>query len=94
MDKDIGWVCITASQIIHKGPCEIHDMVVEPQGSATGYITIYDGESATEPRVARIRYSAYESKFWSPRVPYKLKRGLYIEFSSNVGTVTVQSRAL
>ena len=89
------WTRITGSTLVNKIPCQVGAVIVTPSGdSKKANLTLYDGESASDPKVIQI-YGAtgisIQILFPDPLV---LTRGLYCVAGGNFGEALIQNDVL
>lgn len=81
---------ISGSAMICKGPSCIGHIHVSPETPKTAYICdIYNGESV----MAELKFSitgVNDAHDESPVIPFYFERGIYVDFVSHVGSVTIQ----
>lgn len=82
---------ITTSQVVSKVACLLRGVVVTPDGESNkGLVTLYNGESISDPELYAIRAGAGETKQIIFDVPLVCDRGLYIVLGSYVDECLVQ----
>ena len=80
---EIAWKWVTGSQCLCKGPCKLHFAYLVPS-AASGTITLYDGESASDPVITKVVNAAVTSHPFAPKEPISCFRGLYVEVGADV----------
>lgn len=81
---------IHVTAMVCKGPSAIAHIHVVPENPALVYFCdIYDGENAMGALKFDIRqqFTAYDE---NPTVPFYFERGIFVNFTQNVGSVTIQ----
>jgi len=85
------WTRITTSQVVSKVPCLLRGVVVTPNGESNkGLVTLYDGESTSDPELYAIRAGTGESKQIIFDTPLSCTRGLYVVLGSHVDECLIQ----
>lgn len=85
------WIRAVTSQVIVTGPALIGSIIVVPDGDDDrARAILYDGESASDPRILMIRTLAGECKVIDFSRPLVNQRGLYVVFDSHVEEVLIQ----
>ena len=85
------WVRITTSQVVSGVGCLLRSVVVTPNGESNkGLVTLYNGESASDPELYAIRAGTGETKQVIFDVPLVCDRGLYVVLGSHVDECLVQ----
>jgi len=85
------WVRATVDQVISLSPGFVGCVIVTPDSDDdTAYISLYDGESTTDPKILRIRCSAGVTKVVRFQPPLKTQRGLYVDFEDHAEEVLIQ----
>lgn len=85
------WVRIITAQVVSKAPCLLKGVVVTPNGEGNkGLVTLYDGESASDPSIYPIRAGVGETKQVIFDPPVVCDRGLYVVLGSHVDECLIQ----
>jgi len=85
------WIRITTSQVVSKVPCALRSVVVTPNGESNkGLVTLYNGESASDPELYAVRAGTGESKQIIFDTPLVCDRGLYVVLGSHVDECLIQ----
>lgn len=84
----------TASGVIHNKKCLLYGLIVTPDGTNNSYADIYDGVNTSEPQVMRVRVVSTTSRAINFGRGVLLQRGLYIDFETNLSSVTVFSKVV
>lgn len=81
---------LTASGLVCKGPSCVGYIHVCPFAPGTAYLCdIYDGESNMAIHKFAVE-GQYESHDEKPVIPFYFERGIYVDFTAEVGSVTIQ----
>jgi len=86
-----GYILLTASTKVYNKACKLKSIILTGDGTNATYADIYDGDSTSDPQVARLRVSATDSKKFTWPDGLDLERGLYISFETNLKFVTVEA---
>lgn len=91
--REYSWRWITASRLLSHGPCELVGIT---QTSADGVsdVTFYDGESTSGDQIFTLEALQNRSCVVNFTTPIYCRRGLYVDFGSNLTGVLVQWRQL
>jgi len=85
------WVRSTASQVISTKPGWIGAVIVTPDSDDdTAYVSIFDGENTTEPKILRVRCKAGVTTIIRFQPPLATHRGLYVELEDHAEEVLIQ----
>ena len=85
------WTRITTSQVVSKVPSLLRSVVVTPNSeSKKGSVTLYDGESTSDPELYVIRAGIGETKQVIFDVPLSCQRGLYVVLGAHVDECLLQ----
>ncbi len=88
---DYAWRHIAGSGVISNAPCNIGGVIVTSEDSDDNAdCTLYDGESASDPKILKIRSGTGTTKVINFQPYLKTQRGLYIAVGSDVDGVLVQ----
>jgi len=89
------WLRITISQVLSKVACNLLNVIVTPNGdSNNGNVTLYNGESASDPAIITLRSGTGISRGFIMTPPLFCDRGLYIVLGSHVDECLVQYEPL
>jgi hypothetical protein len=83
---------LTADGKVSVVKTEIDKIIVTPNGTNASYADIYDGESTSDPFVVRLRVPTTESVCFELGPDFVLERGLFVDFETNLSSVTVKWR--
>lgn len=84
------WVRVTNSQPVCTAPGYIGCIVLTDNGSGNADITLYDGESASDPQLLKVRTLQHSTKVIRFQPPLTTQRGLYVTVGSNVNEALIQ----
>ena len=88
---EAAWIRITTSQVVSKVPCLLRGVVVTPNGdSNNGNVTLYDGESTSDPKIYIIRSGTGRTSQITFDSPLVCDRGLYVVLGSHVDECLIQ----
>ena len=87
--KDVAAAYGDSAQAVTKGPAWLIGAIVTPDGTNKTYIDIYDGESAADDKIARIRANTPFSNIALFPHPIKMVKGIYIAVESNLESFTI-----
>jgi hypothetical protein len=89
------WLYIEKATLVSLSPVEIESVVVTPASDAQGAeVILYDGESARDPKIIKVKSSSTSSTQLSFSPPLKTNRGLYIDCQSGRDIVLVHYQLL
>ena len=89
MEKSYTWVRLTASGKVSPNPVKLASVVVMAHDSKHGKVTLYDGESSSDPQIIQIKTASGESKSINFIPPLQTDRGLYVYFTQDADEVLV-----
>ena len=78
------WVRVTGDQVLSLHPVSLGAVIVTPDAGERGLVTLYDGESADDPRLISIATGAGTTKVVNINPVMVTHRGLYIDVGDNV----------
>lgn len=79
------WVRIITSQVVSKVACLLGGIVVTPNGESNkGLVTLYNGDSTSDPALYAVRSGAGETKQVIFEPPLVCDRGLYVLMGAHV----------
>ena len=85
------WERITVSQVVSPNPTMIGSVIVTPNSdSKKTFVTLYDGESTSDPEIVTIRTSSGVSERVTFQPYLKTKRGLYVTAGGDLGEALIQ----
>ena len=85
------WTRITTSQVVSKTACLVGSVIVTPDAAdSNADVTLYDGESATDPEIITVRSGSGATRAIVLMIPMVFERGLYIAKGSNVEECLIQ----
>ncbi len=85
------WVTCTNDQVISTAPGWIGCVIITPSSaSKRGDCTLYDGESANDPKILKVMTGVGETKVIRFQPPLKTQRGLYLDFGGDTDAVVIQ----
>ena len=85
------WTRVTTSQKVSKVGCRIGSVVLTPDSSSNNAdVTLYDGESTSDPVVFTVRSGAGVTHQLNFTPPLDCQRGLYVAIGKNVSEVVIQ----
>lgn len=91
MSGKTGYVLLTASAKVFNKACKLKSIILTGDGTNATYVDIYDGDSTSDPQVARLRVLGTTSKKFSWTEGLELGRGLYISFETNLKFATIEA---
>ncbi len=80
----------TFATIISKRKVKLISLVVEPKDTKTGSITLYNGVSTSDSKIATFRTKTSITTLYNFVVPLVLEKGLFIGNFSDVDNVLIQ----
>jgi len=92
--RGYNWDRFTGSNKVSLSPCFVGCVLITSDGQGNTDVTLYDGESAQDPQIFKIRGTTNATKRLYFRPVLKTNRGLYVEFGSNVEEVLVEYERL
>jgi len=85
------WTRVTTSQKVSKVGCRVVSVILTPDSSSTNAdVTLYDGESTSDPALFTLRSGAGVTHQLNFTPPLDCQRGLYVAIGSNVTEVVIQ----
>lgn len=87
--KDVTTRRISASTLVCQSPCLLISIVLAPV-TTSGQITAWDGQGTLGEAKGFFDITKGSSLVYNPTIPPLMKDGLYIEFTTFSGYVTVQ----
>lgn len=90
MAEKWAYAFLSASGKVSIVKTQIDKIIVTPDGSNASYVDLYDGESANDPQVARLRVPTTQSVVFDFGEDFVLGRGVYLAFEANLSKVTVK----
>ena len=85
------WMRTTLSGVVSNTPAKVGSVIVTPGGASDkADITLYDGESTTDPPLLTIRTLTGETKVINFQPFLQTQRGLYVEEGAHVEEVLIQ----
>jgi hypothetical protein len=87
--KDVQTRLLTASTLVCKAPCLLVSIVLAPV-TTSGQITVYDGHTTLGEAKVYFDITKGSSLVYNPAIPIYLRDGLYVEFTTFDGRVTVE----
>ncbi len=85
------WERITVSQVVSPNPTMIGSVIVSPNSdSKKTFISMYDGESISDPEIVTIRTSSGVSEKVNFQPYLETKRGLYVTAGGDLGEALIQ----
>ena len=89
MARKYKWERLTASRMVSPSPCDVSTVVVTADDAAQAKATFYDGESASDPQVMKVKTGSGQSKLISFDPPLHTLRGLYVAFTASCEEVMI-----
>lgn len=88
---DYDWIRATVDRVICTAPTWISTIIITPSSaSKKADITLYDGESTSDPQILKVMGGAGENKVIRFDPPLKTKRGLYLDVGGDCQEVVIQ----
>ena len=85
------WERITVSQVVSPNPTMIGSVIVSPdRDTKKTFITLYDGESSSDPEIMTIRTPTGTSESVNFQPYLKTQRGLYVTAGGDLGEALIQ----
>jgi len=92
--RSYNWDRFTSSNKVSLSPCFVGTILVTSDGQGVTDITLYDGESANDPVLCKVKGTTNVTKRLYFMPPIKTNRGLYLKFGSNVEEVLIEYEKL
>jgi len=89
MDKYYRWERLTGSGKVSPNPVDIGTIIIMPVAQGNGIVTLHDGESTSDPVLAKITTGSSESKVVNFLPVLHSLKGLYIDFTTTVAEVLI-----
>ena len=87
------WYRIVADQVVSPNPAMVGSVILTPvNDSKKGDITLYDGESTSDPKILTIRTATGVTKTVNFQPYLQTQRGLFCDVGGDVGEVLIQLR--
>jgi len=91
IDMRFTWVRITVDQVVSPNPTKIGSVIITPvNDSKKTYVSLYDGESTSDPKLITIRTLTGATKKVNFTPYLETQRGLYVDVGGDRGEVLVQ----
>ncbi len=85
------WQRITLDGVISLTPAKVGSVIITPSNdSKKTYVTLYDGESTSDPPLLTIRCLTGETKVVNFQPYLQTQRGLYADVGGDLGEVLIQ----
>jgi len=85
------WERITVDQVVSPNPARIGSVILTPvNDSKKADITLYDGESTSDPKIITIRTATGVTHTVNFQPYLQTQRGLYCDVGGDVGEVLIQ----
>lgn len=85
------WERITFNRVISPNPSKVGSVVITPvNDSKKTYVTLYDGESTSDPPIVTIRTLSGATKAVNFQPYLETQRGLYAVCGGDLGEVLIQ----
>jgi len=84
------WFRTTVDGCLSNSKTLVAAVVITPHNSKYGTVTLYNGDSASDPHVILLQSGTTESKVINFDPPLFLDRGLYIDVGGDVDDVLIQ----
>lgn len=88
--KEYNYITGTVATKVSAVPVIIKSLVIEPRDTKKGSVTLYDGTSASDPKILVFRTLSGETKEWNFGEGLKTKRGLYVGSFVDANDVLIQ----
>lgn len=87
------WERITVDQVVSPNPARVGSIIVTPDDDDDrADVTLYDGESTSDPQLIKIRTGTGVTKVVNFQPYLQTHRGLYITLSNKAKDVLIQLR--
>jgi len=83
------WARADADGILSKGPTYISALIATPHDDKKVKYTLYDGESAKDPKIFEVKGLTNDSKIIVFSEPFFVHRGLFVDMDSDTHELTV-----
>ena len=87
------WVNVTADMIVSTKPVRIFSILLTP-AAGNADITLYDGESITDPEISCVRTLQHLSFLFNLEPGLVTRRGLFVDIGATVDNVLIQYEQL
>jgi len=85
------WIRCTYDQVISKTPgCIVAIIITPSSASKRADVTLYDGESTSDPQIIHVMGGTGENKVINFSPPLKTQRGLYLDVGGDCQEVLIQ----
>ena len=85
------WERIDADRVVSPNPTKVGSVILTPSDdSKKTYVSLYDGESTSDPKILTIRTSPGVTETVNFHPYMQTQRGLYCEIGRYVGEVLIQ----
>lgn len=84
------WDRFTGDNKVSLAPCAVGCVILTADGQGTADITLYDGESTSDPEIIKILTGATNTKVIRFQPPLITNRGLYLDVGAGVDSVLIQ----
>jgi len=84
------WVKPATAGIISKSPARVAQVILTSASDKKGYVSIYDGESTSDPKIMTIRAASGETKVILFQPYLVTHRGLYVNSFHDVEDLIIQ----
>jgi hypothetical protein len=84
------WIRAVTSQVIIPSPACVGAVIVNSDTTDVCQVTLYDGESTSDPVIMTIAASQYETKVINFQPYLVTKRGLYVYLGTHTQEVIIQ----
>ena len=85
------WERIDADRVVSPNPTKVGSVILTPSNdSKKTYVSLYDGESASDPKILTIRTLSGETKVVNFQPYLQTQRGLFADVGGDLGEVLIQ----
>jgi len=88
-EQEISYTYRTAAAIISRNKCHLVGVIATPKDDKKAYLDLYDGETASQPQVMRLRTDTGISNSVIFPDHIKMNRGIYVAMATDLRKYTV-----